>query len=84
MSETSTVTPKAPPASAPKSGLDAISAAPPWLRYALLAIGVGVALLLPNVLYPAVAVDIVCWALFAVSIDLLLGFTGLMSFGHAA
>jgi branched-chain amino acid transport system permease protein len=84
MTETSTAAPKAPPASAPKSGLDAISAAPPWLRYALLAIGVGVALWLPNGLYPAVAVDILCWALFAVSIDLLLGFTGLMSFGHAA
>ena len=42
------------------------------------------ALWLPNGLYPAVAVDILCWALFAVAVDLLLGFTGLMSFGHAA
>ncbi|HEX6967819.1 MAG TPA: branched-chain amino acid ABC transporter permease [Micromonosporaceae bacterium] len=50
----------------------------------LLAAGLIVALWLPNGLYPAVAVDILCWALFAVSVDLLLGFTGLLSFGHAA
>jgi branched-chain amino acid transport system permease protein len=35
-------------------------------------------------IYPAIAVDIACWALFAVAVDLLLGFTGLLSFGHAA
>jgi branched-chain amino acid transport system permease protein len=85
MSETSTVTTAAPPpVSGPPSSLDPVSSAPAWLRYALLVTGIAVALLLPNVLYPAVAVDILCWALFAVSIDLLLGFTGLMSFGHAA
>ena len=28
--------------------------------------------------------DIACWALFAVALDLLLGYTGLLSFGHAA
>ncbi|SCL29875.1 Branched-chain amino acid transport system / permease component [Micromonospora inyonensis] len=66
------------------SALAAVAASPRWLRYALLAAGLAVALWLPNGLYPAVAVDILCWALFAVSVDLLLGFTGLMSFGHAA
>ena len=35
-------------------------------------------------IYPPVALDIACWALFAVAVDLLLGFTGLLSFGHAA
>jgi branched-chain amino acid transport system permease protein len=87
MSETSTstVSTAAPaPVSGPPSSLDPVSSAPAWLRYALLVIGLAVALWLPNGLYPAVAVDILCWALFAVSIDLLLGFTGLMSFGHAA
>jgi branched-chain amino acid transport system permease protein len=54
------------------------------MKYALLVLGVGVALYLPNGLYPAVAVDMLCWALFAVAIDLLLGYTGLLSFGHAA
>ncbi|MDG4780553.1 branched-chain amino acid ABC transporter permease [Micromonospora sp. WMMD961] len=69
---------------APPSGLTAVARAPAWARYALLAVGLVVALWLPNGLYPAVAVDILCWALFAVAVDLLLGFTGLMSFGHAA
>lgn len=70
--------------STPPSGLIAVARAPGWVRYALLAVGLAVAAWLPNGLYPAVAVDILCWALFAVAVDLLLGFTGLMSFGHAA
>src|SRR6185312_11150184 len=56
----------------PPSGLIAVARAPGWVRYALLAVGLAVAAWLPNGLYPAVAVD------------MLLGFTGLMSFGHAA
>lgn len=55
-----------------------------WARWILLAVAVIVALWLPNGLYPAVAVEILCWALFAVAIDLLLGYVGLLSFGHAA
>ncbi|TDO35203.1 branched-chain amino acid transport system permease protein [Kribbella sp. VKM Ac-2527] len=46
--------------------------------------GLLVALALPWYIYPPVAMDIVAWALFAVALDLLLGFTGLLSFGHAA
>lgn len=57
---------------------------PRWLRWTLAGAAVLVALWLPNGLYPTVAVDIACWALFAVAVDLLLGYTGLMSFGHAA
>jgi branched-chain amino acid transport system permease protein len=68
----------------PPSALRATSAAPRWLRWTLLAAGLLIALWLPNGLYPAVAVDILCWALLAVSVDMLLGFTGLLSFGHAA
>ncbi|HEV7709696.1 MAG TPA: branched-chain amino acid ABC transporter permease [Asanoa sp.] len=71
------------PARSP-SLLRAAGAAPGWLRWSLLAAGLAVALWLPNGLYAAVAVDILCWALFAVAVDLLLGFTGLLSFGHAA
>lgn len=41
------------------------------------------ALLLPQFVYPVLALDILLWALFAVALDLLLGFTGLLSFGHA-
>jgi branched-chain amino acid transport system permease protein len=53
-------------------------------RPVLLAVGLLVALALPWVIYPPVAMDMICWALFAVAVDLLLGFTGLLSFGHAA
>jgi branched-chain amino acid transport system permease protein len=42
------------------------------------------ALLLPLVVYPTLALDIVLWSLFAVAVNLLLGFGGLLSFGHAA
>lgn len=53
-------------------------------RLLLLAIGLTAALVLPWIIYPPVALDIGCWALFAAAVDLLLGFTGLLSFGHAA
>jgi branched-chain amino acid transport system permease protein len=49
-----------------------------------LALGLALALALPWFVYPPIAMDIACWALFAVSVDLLLGYTGLLSFGHAA
>lgn len=41
------------------------------------------ALVLPLVVYPVLALDILLWGLFAVALDLLLGFGGLLSFGHA-
>lgn len=53
-------------------------------RLALLAVGLVVAFGLPWWIYPPVALDIAAWALFAVALDLLLGYTGLLSFGHAA
>lgn len=55
-----------------------------WQRWALLAVGLVVALVLPWFIYPPVAMDIAAIALFAVALDILLGFTGLLSFGHAA
>ena len=42
-----------------------------------------IGLALPKLVYPVLAIDIVAYALFAVAFDLLLGFTGLLSFGHA-
>jgi branched-chain amino acid transport system permease protein len=54
------------------------------LRYLLLAAGLLIALALPWLIYPPVAMDIATWALFAAAVDLLLGYTGLLSFGHAA
>jgi branched-chain amino acid transport system permease protein len=55
-------------------------ARPPWLGLAALA----AALALPHLVYPVLAADILAWGLFAVAFDVLLGFTGLLSFGHAA
>lgn len=55
-----------------------------WQRWVLLAIGLTVALSLPWFIYPPVAMDIAAWALFAVALDILLGYCGLLSFGHAA
>lgn len=48
--------------------------------------GVLLALLLlaPFVMYPVFLMKILCFALFAVAFNLLFGFTGLLSFGHAA
>jgi branched-chain amino acid transport system permease protein len=45
----------------------------------LLAAGI----VLPWIVYPVFALDLLCFGLFAVSLDLLLGFAGLLSFGHA-
>ncbi|SEJ48133.1 amino acid/amide ABC transporter membrane protein 2, HAAT family (TC 3.A.1.4.-) [Deinococcus reticulitermitis] len=48
-------------------------------------IGLGLVLLvLPRLIYPVLALDILAWGLFAVAFDLLFGFSGLLSFGHAA
>ena len=35
-------------------------------------------------IYPIFAMKIMCYALFACAFNLLLGYTGLLSFGHAA
>ncbi len=47
------------------------------------AVALALALVLPLIMYPVLALDILAWALFAVAIDLLLGFLGLLSFGQA-
>jgi branched-chain amino acid transport system permease protein len=43
-----------------------------------------VALVLPFVAYPVFLMKVLCFALFACAFNLLIGFTGLLSFGHAA
>ncbi|WP_308440047.1 branched-chain amino acid ABC transporter permease [Virgisporangium aliadipatigenens] len=65
-------------ADVPSTGSD------PRVRWVLLAVGLVAALALPWFVYPPVAMDIVALALFAIALDILLGFTGLLSFGHAA
>ncbi|MEX2476740.1 branched-chain amino acid ABC transporter permease [Marinobacter sp.] len=44
----------------------------------------GLLILAPAVIYATFLMKILCFALFAVAFNLLLGFTGLLSFGHAA
>jgi branched-chain amino acid transport system permease protein len=65
------------PATVPRPGRHTV-------RWVMLVIGLAIALALPWFVYPPVAMDIAAWALFAISVDLLLGYTGLLSFGHAA
>jgi branched-chain amino acid transport system permease protein len=43
-----------------------------------------VLLVTPWVAYPVLVMKVLCFALFACAFNLLLGFTGLLSFGHAA
>jgi branched-chain amino acid transport system permease protein len=43
-----------------------------------------IALAAPSVLYPVLLMKVLCFALFASAFNLLIGFTGLLSFGHAA
>ncbi|HEV8693713.1 MAG TPA: branched-chain amino acid ABC transporter permease [Lysobacter sp.] len=51
-----------------------------WMFGALLAAGV----LAPFIVYPTFLMKLLCFALFACAFNLLLGFAGLLSFGHAA
>lgn len=44
----------------------------------------GVAIIAPLFIYPVFLSKMLCFALFAVSFNLLLGYAGLLSFGHAA
>src|SRR6476619_7394490 len=47
--------------------------------------GLGVVLLVaPFVVYPVFLMKVLCFALFACAFNLLLGYGGLLSFGHAA
>lgn len=46
-------------------------------------IGLGLLLLAPTVIYPILVMKVLCFALFACAFNLLLGYTGLLSFGHA-
>ncbi len=58
-----------------------------WLRPTLLTIGAVLLVLLPQLVTRAqrsLLTEILVWALFAVSFDVLYGYTGLLSFGHSA
>ena len=50
----------------------------------IFAVLLGLLLIAPFLLYPVFIMKILCFALFASALNLLLGFGGLLSFGHAA
>ncbi|HEX8955690.1 MAG TPA: branched-chain amino acid ABC transporter permease [Burkholderiaceae bacterium] len=50
------------------------------IAYAILMLGLLVA---PALIYPILVMKLLCFALFACAFNLLLGYTGLLSFGHA-
>jgi branched-chain amino acid transport system permease protein len=51
-----------------------------WMFTAMIVVG----LVAPFVVYPTFLMKLLCFALFACAFNLLLGFSGLLSFGHAA
>ncbi len=51
---------------------------------ALVLIGIAALCVAPFVLYPVFVAKVLCFALFAAAFNLLLGYAGLLSFGHAA
>lgn len=55
------------------------SSIPHWMLWALVA----VALVAPHLFYPIFLMKLLCWALLAASVNLLFGYVGLLSFGHA-
>jgi branched-chain amino acid transport system permease protein len=55
-----------------------------WAPLAITVVAIVLAVALPRVIYSVLALSIVLYGLFAVSVDLLLGYVGLLSFGHAA
>lgn len=54
------------------------------VRRTLVAVSIAAGLAAPFVVYPVFGMKVLCFALFASAFNLLLGFGGLMSFGHAA
>jgi branched-chain amino acid transport system permease protein len=53
-------------------------------RYAVLIVLAAVLAIAPSLFYPVLVMKVLCFALFACAFNLLLGYTGLLSFGHAA
>ncbi|WP_018001626.1 branched-chain amino acid ABC transporter permease [Paracoccus sp. N5] len=54
------------------------------IQLALVGVALVALLIVPHVLYPIFLMKLLCFALFASAFNLLLGYTGLLSFGHAA
>ena len=54
------------------------------LEMALILVGIALLILAPFYFYPVFLMKVLCFALFACAFNLLLGYTGILSFGHAA
>jgi branched-chain amino acid transport system permease protein len=54
------------------------------IEWALVALGIILLIAAPFTIYPIFLMRMLCFALFACAFNLLLGYTGLLSFGHAA
>ncbi len=54
------------------------------LSWLLVAVGIGLLVAAPFFFYPIFVMSMLCFGLFACAFNLLLGYTGLLSFGHAA
>ncbi|MDW3682140.1 branched-chain amino acid ABC transporter permease [Cupriavidus sp. CV2] len=59
-------------------------AATPRLTRVLTILAIALAMVAPFVVYPVFLMKVLCFALFASALNLLLGYGGLLSFGHAA
>ena len=53
-------------------------------KYVFYMVLLGLALVAPMMVYPVFLMKLLCFALFACAFNLLLGYAGLLSFGHAA
>jgi len=67
---------------APARGRSPAQSDPRSLRIPM-AVLIGICLVAPFVVYPVFLMKMLCWALFACAFNLLLGYVGLLSFGHA-
>jgi branched-chain amino acid transport system permease protein len=72
--------PSAEPAAAPAAAI-APARMPAWLLLGIAVVALAAA---PFFLYPIFLMKLLCFALFACSFNLLIGYVGLLSFGHAA
>ena len=53
----------------------------PWISVGVMLV---ILLVAPHFFYPVFLMKVLCFALFACAFNLLLGYVGLLSFGHAA
>ncbi|MBE0580444.1 MAG: branched-chain amino acid ABC transporter permease [Devosia sp.] len=67
-----------------RSEAAALPVGTPRHHMVIFAVLLGLLLVAPSVLYPVFLMKVLCFALFASALNLLLGFGGLLSFGHAA